>query len=297
MSTSPNAGDKTGKRLAIALLVAALVAGGGYVGWQLAQRQAGSESSVNTANETNLAEATVSDYLRSLKLHVLPGGKVEGNREVSISDDKTVAGVSGQWLAPVVFTTRGETPITYAVSAVNFDLKPNAEIEQGNPDFVEWDNALLLLMKKQGDRFVVVSAEPVGANGLASGKVSLLQTGAQSWGWSTEGGWSKQGYSIDRVSFYGILREKIASIAELQTNASDEGVADCTDPDSASETSCSRPTQLTADWKFIKEGDAYPLEVRWSGTVEGEKINDTRRIVPNASGRYVFPKEYNEIQF
>lgn len=287
----------SGKRIVIALLVAALVAGGGYVGWQLAQRQAGSESSANNANEANLAEATVSDYLRSLKLQVLPGGKVEGNREVSISDEKIEAGVSGQWLAPVVFTTRDETPITYAVSAVNFELKRNAEIEQSTPDFVEWDHALLLLMKKQGDRFVVVSAEPVGANGWASGEVSLVQIGAHSWGWSTEGGWSKQGYSIDRVSLYGILHEKIASIAELQTNASDDGVTDCSDPDNASETTCSRPTQLTADWKFIKEGDAYPLEVRWSGTVDGDKVNDTRRISPNTSGHYVFPKQYNEIQF
>jgi len=294
MSTSLSAGGKTGKRLTIALLFAALVAGGGYVGWQLAQRQADTESSTNNADEAYLAETAVSDYLRSLKLQVLPGGKIEGNRPTSSDSIKEVA-VSGQRLTPVVFSTKGESPVTYAVSAVNFELKPNSGLD---PDDNDWDNGLLLLMKKQGGRFVVVSAEPVSGTELESGKISLVQTGSHSWGWTSESINESMGYDISNVEFYGAQRDNITALARLRNIAFKRDLADCTDSDPVLRSACiHEQVRLTAKWKFIEEGEAFPLEVRWSGTLDGDKVNVTHRIAPDARGGYAFPKKYNDFDF
>jgi hypothetical protein len=298
MSNANPAGSTT-KRLAIGLAVSLLVLSGGFAGWQLARRTISqAEPDASSSNEAVLSEQSIAGYLQSQHFQALPGGKFQGERPVSINEGTVNIKAEGRYLSPIVFTQNNGANTTYAVTAVNLTLADDSRLSDSNPDFISWNNSILLLLKKQGGQFVVIASQAMEGIGTNPGDVGLVQTGAQSWGWTETSGYTKQGYSTQHVAFYGVRNEKIASLATLLTDASDEGAADCSDPDSADKTSCTSPTQLSANWKFLQDQSAvYAMEVTWQGTVEGRKVNETHRIAPRAGGTYAFPKEYNEIAF
>lgn len=168
---------------------------------------------------------------------------------------------------------------------------------EGMDSFAASGISRLLLFVLQNGQYVLQSEKQLemGTNGMAAA-ARVVQLGPQQWGWVLQSGYVQQGYTASTVEFFHATGSDIRSMGHLTEQADNLGVCG-----EAGGDGCPAPTNLQARWQWLPKAVAsagfYPLDVQWSGVLDGRKVSQHAQLLPDAgSGIYPFPASLN-VQF
>ncbi|HJV06754.1 MAG TPA: hypothetical protein VJ642_05545 [Chromobacteriaceae bacterium] len=173
----------------------------------------------------------------------------------------------------------------------SFSANTEASANAGEDSFATPGVSRLLLWQLQGGRYVLRSERQrqSGSQGMAPA-VRMLQLGAHAWGWVVESRYLHMGYQWAQAEFFLAAGGAILPMGQLVTRADNRGA--CVD----GAVECAPPTDLQAQWRLVARPGLpfYPLEVEWSGMLNGQRIARHLSLLPERhSRRYPFPEALN----
>ncbi|WP_305805270.1 hypothetical protein [Stenotrophomonas sp. YIM B06876] len=174
--------------------------------------------------------------------------------------------------------------VQHSLLAVCANLDEAASPEPGRIDFI-------VLRATAGDGLEVVMERLNDAHGShgVPGEVSVLQLGAQRYGYRIDSGWFGQGYSLQTQSLLAMTGDGLHEAGSLRRHIDNGGAYDCASEDCAGKL-FDVDFRLTAD---ASQPDLaiWPLQVSESGTdCAGPLAREHRLAFDPVQGRYRIPE-------